>query len=126
MSDTFAPELLFKAKVVHLVLSKDTEKAVELASRHYGVAEPRLVVGLPKRHSKNLACYVAEKRTIHISCREILYDPHVILHEFYHHLRNSTSTQKGLEKHADKFAMEFLEAYKIVAACCDLTAEIEK
>ena len=126
MSNMLTSEWLFKAKVVRLVLSKDTEKAMELLSQHYGIAEPRLIVGLPKRHSKNLACYVAEKQTIHISCREILYDPHVILHEFYHHLRNSTSTQKGLEKHADKFAMEFLEAYKIVAACCDLTAETEK
>ncbi len=124
MSNMLTSEWLFKAKVVRLVLSKDTEKAMELLSQHYGIAEPRLIVGLPKRHSKNLACYVAEKRTIHVSRGEILYNPHVILHEFYHHLRNSTSTQKGLERHADKFAEDYLKAYTMVEACYDLTTKI--
>jgi hypothetical protein len=116
LSKTLTSEWLFKAKVVYLVLSKDTEKAIELASRHYRIAKPKLTVGMPKRHSKKAACYVAKKQTIHVSYREILYNPHVILHEFYHHLRNVTSTQKGLEKHADKFAEDYLKAYKMLAS----------
>jgi len=99
------------------MLSKDTEKALELLSQHHRVAKPRLKVGMPKRYSKKLACYVAKKRTIHVPHREILYNPHVILHEFYHHLRNLTDMQKGVEKYADKFAEDYLKAYKIVAAC---------
>jgi len=104
-------DLLFKAKVVSLILSKDTEKALELLSQHYRVAKPNLKVGMPKRYSKKLACYAAKKRTIHVSNRETLHNPHVILHEFYHHLRNLTDAQKGIEKYAEKFAKKYLQAY---------------
>jgi hypothetical protein len=110
--------------VVRLLLSKDTEEAIELVSQHYKIAKPKLKVGMPKRHSKKLACYVANNRTIYVSNREFLCNPHVILHEFYHHLRNSTSTQKGLEKHADRFAGDYLRAYNMVAAYDALTTEI--
>ena len=118
-------ELVFKAKVVSLILSKDPEKALELLSRHYRVAKPKLKVGMPKRHSKKLACYAAKKQTIHVSKREILHNPHVILHEFYHHLRNFKDAQRGIEKYADKFAESYLEAYKIIAASPNLTIKIE-
>lgn len=104
-------DLLFKAKVVNLIISKDTEKALDLLSQHYRVAKPNLKVGMPKRHSKKLACYVAKKRTIHVSGREALYNPHVILHEFYHHLRNFSDAQRGIEKYAEKFAENYLLAY---------------
>jgi hypothetical protein len=119
-----ASELLFKAKVVRMVLSKDTEEAIELVSQHYRIAKPKLRVGIPKRYSRKLACYVANSRTIYVSNREFLDNPHVILHEFYHHLRNSTSTQKGLEKHADRFAEDYLKAYSMVAAHDALTTKI--
>jgi hypothetical protein len=125
LSNTLTAELGFKAKVVSLILSKDTEKAIELLSQHYRVAKPKLTVGMPKRHSKKLACYVAKKRTIHVSRRKILHNPHVILHEFYHHLRNFKDAQRGIEKYADKFAENYLEAYKIIAASYDLTTKIE-
>lgn len=111
MSKTLTSDWLFKAKIVHLILSRDTEKALEQLSQHYQIAKPKLRVGIPKRHSKRLACYLTGKRLILVSRMEILYNPAVILHEFYHHLRNLTSTQKGLEKHADRFAKEYLEAY---------------
>jgi len=104
-------DLLFKAKVVSLILSKDTEKALEFLSQHYRVVKPNLKVGMPKRYSKKLACYVAKKRTIYVSGREALHNPHVILHEFYHHLRNFTDAQKGIEKYAEKYAEKYLQAY---------------
>ncbi len=106
-------EWLFKAKIVYLVLSTDTEKAIELASQHYGISKPIVKIGMPKRYSRKLACYLAKKQTICVSHRKILNNPYVILHEFYHHLRNVTSTQKGLEKHADRFAADYLKAYKV-------------
>ena len=110
------PNVLFKAKVVYLILSKDTEESLEMLSRHYEVEEPKLRVGMPKRYSKNPACYVAKTRTIHVSCREILWNPHVILHEFYHHLRRETDAHGGIEKYADRFAKNYIEAYRKTAA----------
>ena len=117
-------DLLFKAKVVNLIVSKDTEQALELLSQHYRVAKPKLKVGMPKGHSRKLACYVAKKQKIHVSGREALHNPRVILHEFYHHLRNYTDAQRGIEKYADKFAENYLEAYRIIAASYDLTTKI--
>ncbi len=111
MSNVLTADSLFKAKVVNLIISKDTEKALELLSQHYRVAKPNLKVGMPKRHSKKLACYVAKKRTIHVSGREALYNPRVILHEFYHHLRSFSDAQRGIEKYAEKFAKNYLLSY---------------
>ena len=105
-------DLVFKAKVVALILSRDTEEALELLSQHYRVVKPKLKVGMPKRYSKNPACYVAKKHMIHVSRREILWNPHVILHEFYHHLRNLTDAHGGIEKYAQRFAENYLQAYK--------------
>jgi hypothetical protein len=108
-------DVLFRAKVVYLILSKDTEEALELLSQRYEVVKPKLKVGMPKRHSKNPACYVGKNRTIHVSRREILWNPQIILHEFYHHLRRETDAQGGIEKYADKFAKNYLEAYRKTA-----------
>jgi hypothetical protein len=108
-------DLVFRAKVVYLILSKDTEEALGLLSRHYKVVKPKLKVGMPKRYSKNPACYVGKNRTIHVSRREILWNPQLILHEFYHHLRKETDAQGGIEKYADKFAKNYLQAYRKTA-----------
>jgi hypothetical protein len=105
-------DLIFRAKVVYLILSKDTEDALEMLSSHYGVVKPKLMVGMPKRYSKNPACYVPKNRTIHVSRREILWNPHYILHEFYHHLRRETDAYGGIEKYADNFAKNYLDAYR--------------
>ena len=112
LSNMSTDDLGFRAKVVALILSRDTEEALELLSQHYRVVKPKLKVGIPKRHSKNPACYVAKKRTIHVSRREILWNPHIILHEFYHHLRNLINAQRGIEKYAERFAENYLQAYR--------------
>jgi hypothetical protein len=116
LSNPLTADLLFKVKVVSLILFKDIDEAIELLSQRYGVAKPKLKVGMPKRYSKKLACYVARKQTIHLSCREVLYHPRVILHEFYHHLRSFTDAQRGIEKYAEKFTENYLQAYQIIAA----------
>jgi hypothetical protein len=112
LSKMLTADLVFKAKVVALILSRETEEALSLLSQHYGVVKPKLTVGMPKRYSKNPACYVSKKRAIHVSRREILWNPQVILHEFYHHLRNLTDTHGGIEKYANKFAKNYLQAYR--------------
>jgi hypothetical protein len=104
-------DLFFKAKIVYLILSEETSEALKLLSQHYAIAEPKLKVGMPKRYSKNPACYVHKSTTIHIARREILYNPRIILHEFYHHLRNIKNAQGGIEKYANGFAKMFLDAY---------------
>jgi len=119
LPNTLIAESVFKSEVVSLILSKDAEKALEILSQRYKVVRPILKVGMPKRYSKKLACYAARKQTIHVSHREILHNPHVILHEFYHHLRNITDAQKGIEKYADKFAQDYLKAYRIMGASND-------
>ena len=115
LSNMLNADVLFRAKVVYLILSKDTEEALELLSNHYRVVKPKLKVGMPKRYSKNPACYVGKNRTIHVSRREILWNPQIILHEFYHHLRRETDAHGGIEKYADKFAENYLEAYRKTA-----------
>ncbi|HEV2226795.1 MAG TPA: hypothetical protein VGR56_08340, partial [Nitrososphaerales archaeon] len=44
--------------------------------------------------------------------REYLYDPFVMIHEFYHHLRSASGRHRGTEKDADRFALDFIEAYR--------------
>ena len=104
-------DLVFKARIVYLILSKDTEKAFKLLSSHYKIIEPKLKVGMPKRYSKNPACYVSKNRTIHVARREVIWNPHIILHEFYHHLQRVSNAHGGIEKYADSFAKKFIQAY---------------
>lgn len=106
------PEGIFRARVVYLILINEPDEALEMLSNHYGIVKPELTVGMPKRYSKNPACYVANKYVIHVSHREVLSNPHVILHEFYHHLRNVSNAQGGIEKYADSFAKKFIRDYK--------------
>lgn len=116
MSNKLDADLLFRTKVVNLILSRDTEEAFQLLSRRYNVVNPNLKVGMPKRHSKKLACYIAKKQTIYVSRREILWNPNVILHEFYHHLRDSTDGRGGVEKYAQRFAENYLQSYRLSVA----------
>jgi len=105
-------ELLFKARVVQLIVNKEAEEALKVLSQHYSVSVPRLRVGMPKRYSKRVGCYVSETKTIHVMSREKLEDPFVILHEFYHHLRTHGGVHRGTEKNANRFAWEFIEAFQ--------------
>jgi len=105
---------ILKAKVVHLILDRRPEDALELLCRRYRVEKPKLRVGLPKGHRKSLGCYVTKKKTIYVSDKESLYNPYVILHEFYHHLRTINGRHKGTEKYANRFAEEYIEAYRKV------------
>lgn len=106
-------EGVFRAKIVHLILSRNPEEALKLLSQHCHVVTPDLRVGMPKGHRKNFGCYIAGKKTIHVSDRDNLYNPYLILHEFYHHLRTTDKKHRGTEKHANKFAREYIEAYKV-------------
>jgi hypothetical protein len=105
----------FKLYVVWLILNGKTEDALELLAKNYKVKVPKLKVGLPKGHKiKAAGCYTNKNETISVLNSDIIVNPFVILHEFYHHLRSKAvdKMHRGTEKNANKFAIEFIEAYK--------------
>ena len=103
----------FQTRIVQLILlKKNPEGAIEELSKHFGVDKPDLRMGLPKGEKKALGCYVHREKTIYIADRDHLYDPYVIIHEFYHHLRHASASGKhrGTERHAREFALTFLRS----------------
>ncbi|MGQ9564963.1 MAG: hypothetical protein ACUVT5_00245 [Candidatus Bathyarchaeales archaeon] len=112
MNTQIDDEQLFKSKIVSLILNNQAEKALELLCQHYHVSSVKLEVGMPKRDTKHQACYVAKNKTIHIAHHDILTDPYIILHEFYHHLRTTNAKHRGTEKNANAFAKQYLIAYQ--------------
>ena len=108
----------FKPLIVWLILNGQAEKAVDLLAKNYKVSTPKLKVGLPKgRRAKASGCYTPKDATISVLNSDVMRNPFVILHEFYHHLRTSVDKKhKGTEKNADKFALEFIKVYKAVGA----------
>jgi hypothetical protein len=108
-----SPEEMMKASVVALVVDSKPEEALRVLCKWYRVSVPRLGVGVVAGKTKGVAAvYSMRRKEILASRREFLYDPFVIVHEFYHHLRSSSGTHRGTEKQADKFALDFIEAYR--------------
>jgi len=109
-------ESIFKAKIVYMILSKGSEEALESLGEYYRVETPMLRVGMPKAHGNASGCYVSSKKTIFLASSENLYNPYIILHEFYHHLRMDNGKHKGTEKLANKFAQDYFQAYRTVTS----------
>jgi len=110
-----APQSNFKIVIVHLILNKQTEEALELLAKNYNVEIPNLKVGLPKGHTRNAyGTYSTKNQTICVLDSDVFGNPFVILHEFYHHLRSKSvdMQHRGTEKNADKFAIEFIKEYQ--------------
>ncbi len=106
-----------KATVVALILDSKPEAAISLLSRWYRVSEPKLGVGVFEGRAKGVAAVYSQKtRKILAARREFLFDPFVMVHEFYHHLRSTSGRHRGTEKQADKFALDFIGAYRRAAA----------
>lgn len=108
----------FKPLVVWLILNGKAEEALAILAKNYRVNTPKLKIGLPKGRKTNVSgCYTPKNGTISLLNSDAMRNPFVILHEFYHHLRTSVDKKhKGTEKNANKFAMEFIEAYKSSSA----------
>ena len=105
----------FKQLVVWLILNGKTEEALMLLAKNYKANIPNLKVGLPKGHKvKAFGCYTAKTETISVLNSDVIVNPFVILHEFYHHLRTKAADKmhRGTEKNADKFALDFIQSYK--------------
>jgi len=103
---------LFKAYIVSLILDGKLDKALDLLSDFYHVSRPKLKVKHLKGHSKALATYSLKNKTIYVQNGDYYTNPLVILHEFYHHLRNVQGKHRGTEDNANKFAIDFIEAYR--------------
>jgi len=102
----------FRIEVVRLIVSGRVEEAIRCLSTHYKVETPDLRVGTVKRHRRVLACYVHRENRIYVSKSDLLTNPFVILHEFYHHLRASQiQTKDQVEKRADSFALSFIREF---------------
>jgi hypothetical protein len=109
----------FKPLIVRLILNGQAEKALGLLAKKYKVTTPKLKVGLPKgRKATAFGVYTAKNETISVLNSDVIQNPFVILHEFYHHLRSRAvdKQHRGTEKNADKFAMEFIKAYRAAGA----------
>ena len=90
-------------------MDKRPEDALDALCSHYRVEKPGLRIGLPKGEKRALGCYVHRDRTIYMSSEEYLFDPYVLIHEFYHHLRHVGGKHRGTERHARDFALGFLK-----------------
>lgn len=109
------PDELTQARIVHMILSKDTEQALDALSKFYRIKPPEIVVGTLKGKRKTVyAVYVPKERRIYARDSDIFYNPFVVLHEFYHHLRSQGGPHRGSERHANLYAQNFLESYKLV------------
>ncbi|MCD6196054.1 MAG: hypothetical protein J7J82_04635 [Staphylothermus sp.] len=104
-------EKLVRAIAVKYILDGEAEKAIRLLSRFYGVVEPKIKIGLPRKYKNALGCYDPKKRIIYLKSSAQYKDPFVILHEFYHHLRSTTGKHRGTEKNADRYALDSLRYY---------------
>ncbi len=112
-----AAEDQMKASVVALILDSRTEEAIRVLAQWYKVTTPRLGIGVVEGKTKGVAAvYSQSRKEILAARREFMYDPFVMIHEFYHHLRSVSGRHRGTEKQADRFALDFIDAYRRLAA----------
>lgn len=114
------PDADFRALVVYLILTKDTERAVDLVSRRLHVRTPKLGIGPVKGKKKALAVYSVSTNSISFADQDQFFDPFVVLHEMYHCIRSASGTHRGTEKNADKFALDYIEEYKRIVRGLDI------
>ena len=112
MSITTPLDDLTKAKIVFMILNKKTEEAIQNLSKFYGISPPEIVVGTVKGKRKTVyAIYVQKESKIYAINSDIFYNPFIVLHEFYHHMRTRGGIHRGSEKNANMYARNFIDAY---------------
>jgi hypothetical protein len=112
MSITTPLDDLTKAKIVSMILNKKTEEAIQNLSKFYGISPPEIVVGTVKGKRKTVyAIYVQKEGKIYAINSDVFYNPFIVLHEFYHHMRTRGGIHRGSEKNANMYARNFIDAY---------------
>lgn len=105
----------FKAYIVQLIIDKKTEHAIESLSQLYEIKPPQIVVGTIKGKRRTVyAVYVQRECKIYCINSDIFYNPFIIMHEFYHHLRTTAGVHRGSEKHANLYARDFINSYNTI------------
>jgi hypothetical protein len=113
MSIIIQPDDISKAKVVYMILNKKTEEALQNLSKFYKVIPPEITVGTIKGKRRTVyAVYVQGESKIYCINSDVFYNPFIVLHEFYHHIRTKGGIHKGSEKHANIYAKSFIDSYK--------------
>lgn len=99
-----------------MILNKETEEAIQILAKFYKISTPKIVVGTIKGKRKTVyAVYVQRESKIYCINSDVYYNPFIVLHEFYHHLRTTSGSHRGSEKYANLFAKNFIDShYKIV------------
>ena len=112
MSITIPLDDLTKAKIVSMILNGRTEDALQNLSKFYNTTPPEIVVGTVKGKRKTVyAVYVQRESKIYAINSDVFYNPFIILHEFYHHIRTKGGIHRGSEKNANMYAKSFIDAY---------------
>lgn len=112
---TIQPNDLLKAKIVYMIVNKKTEEAIEKLSEFYNIDPPEIVVGTIKGKRRTVyAVYVQKQSKIYTTNSDTFYNPFIILHEFYHHLRTKAGIHRGSEKHADRYANSYIDSFRKV------------
>ena len=113
MSVNISLDDITKAKIVHMILNRNTEEALQKLSKFYNVTPPEIVVGTIKGKRRTVyAVYVQKERRIYVINSDVFYNPFIVLHEFYHHIRTRAGIHRGSEKHANMYAKSFIDSYK--------------
>jgi hypothetical protein len=113
VSSRIEPDDITKAKIVYMILNRKTEEALQNLSKFYNVTPPKIAVGTIKGKRRTVyAVYVQKERRIYVINSDIFYNPFIVLHEFYHHIRTRAGVHRGSEKHANMYAQSFVDSYK--------------
>jgi uncharacterized protein (UPF0254 family) len=111
MSVNISLDDISKAKIVHMILNRNTEEALQKLSKFYNVTPPEIVVGTIKGKRRTVyAVYVQKERRIYVINSDVFYNPFIVLHEF--HIRTRAGVHRGSEKHANMYAKSFIDSYK--------------
>ena len=114
-TDMGMPDEMMQARIVQMILTKKTEEALLALGSFYKLEPPEIVVGTVKGKRRTAyAVYVQKEQKIYAMNSAIFYNPFVVLHEFYHHLRARSGSHRGTERHANAFARRFIDSYLAV------------
>ncbi len=95
--------------ILRNIINGEIDTALDLLSKEYNVPTPKYRIGSVKGHRNAAGCYIERKKTILFANSEIMRNPIVVLHEFYHHLISSVTLKgAGTDKNAERFVRRFL------------------
>jgi hypothetical protein len=102
-------EETLRKMILRKIIDGEIETALELLSKEYKVPTPKYRIGTVKGHRDAAGCYIERKKTILFANNEIMRNPIVVLHEFYHHMISSVTLKGGgTDKNAERFVRRFL------------------